>query len=817
MSKRFETGIIATVLGILMFIVAASINKWSIEQLIVPDKQLEGTVGVALILLCQFACLLISIWLLWRRPELKHRPGVIIAGALLVLVSAIGIYGSSLKLAPKPWKATGIPMVERLRLLSIHSWMYPNQVGIEKYRWLLKLPILSDSVSLRFKHAVALLEEGRTSSAIGTFEKLKQDTAINADDQGLHKVVRDWLAIAYLRLGEEANCIAKHTADVCIFPIRNSGVYLDPAGSTAAIRELKEALSEQPQDLNSRLLLNIAYMTLGKYPDEVPQRWLIPRAAFKSEFDIGRFKDVAPQLGVAVRTMAGGSIMEDFDGDGLLDLITSSTGHHENINYFQNQGDGSFTDRTHSAGLSGLTGGLNLAHADYNNDGLLDVLVARGAWRGFMPANGDAPNSLLRNNGDGTFSDVTEESGLLSFHPTQVAVWADFDNDGWIDLFLGNESQVGDPHPIELYRNNKGTFEEVSAEVGLSVSGMVKGAAWGDYDNDGFADLYISRNGQSNLLYRNRCGQGASCIFEELGSSAGVADPLYSFPTWFFDYDNDGWPDLFVAGFGSPTDQDGEPPPLLAPSHRYLDDIAAGYLNLPATESAVPRLYHNNRDGTFSDVTREASLDQTRLVMGANFGDLDNDGYLDLYLGTGDPNYRALIPNRMYRSQEGKTFQDITTSGGFGHLQKGHGIAFGDIDNDGDQDIYAQMGGWYQGDAYQNLLFRNPGHGNQWITLRLRGVSSNAAAIGARIVLTVNGAEGKRNIHITVDSGGSFGASSLQQEIGLGAATSIERIEVFWPVTGSRQVFEDVGMNQIISIRENSDQFLVFNGPHFSL
>jgi len=186
---------------------------------------------------------------------------------------------------------------------------------------------------------------------------------------------------------------------------------------------------------------------------------------------------VAPQLGVAVRTMAGGSIMEDFDGDGLLDLITSSTGHHENINYFQNQGDGSFTDRTHSAGLSGLTGGLNLAHADYNNDGLLDVLVARGAWRGFMPANGDAPNSLLRNNGDGTFSDVTEESGLLSFHPTQVAVWADFDNDGWIDLFLGNESQVGDPHPIELYRNNKGTFEEVSAEVGLSVSGMVKGAA----------------------------------------------------------------------------------------------------------------------------------------------------------------------------------------------------------------------------------------------------------------------------------------------------------------------------------------------------
>ncbi|MFT6050810.1 MAG: hypothetical protein ACI9B9_000448 [Halioglobus sp.] len=816
MSQRLRTGVAAIPLGILMLAVAVSANKWSIEQLIVPDKQLEGPAGLLIILLGQFACFCIALWLLWRRPNLKSQIGTVMIGVLFFVTAAIGTYGTALAFAAKPWKAAGLTMVERLRLLQDHSWMYPNQVGIEKYRWLLKLPLLSNSISLRFRDAVALLEEGRTSIAIAMFEQLKQDTAIDPDDAALHTVVRDWLAIAYLRQGEEANCIAQHSADVCIFPLRQSAVHLDPSGSTLAITELQETLRAHPDDLNSRWLLNIAYMTLGKYPEEVPEQWLIPAAAFKSDFDVGRFEDVAPQLGIAVRNMAGGGIIDDFDGDGLLDLVTSSTGHHENIHYFHNQGDGSFTDRTHKAGLTGLTGGINIVQADYNNDGFLDILVARGAWRGFMPGNGDAPNSLLRNNGNGTFTDVTEPAGLLSFHPTQVAVWVDYDNDGWIDLFLGNESQGEDHHPLELYRNNKGSFEEVSAELGINAAGLVKGATWGDYNNDGFADLYLSRQGQFNVLYRNQCGNASVCSFEDVTQNAGVAGPKYSFPTWFFDYDNDGWQDLFVAGFGAPEDPNSELL-VLAPSHRYLDDVAAEYLEMPDIRATGPRLYHNNRDGTFDDVTKRTALTQTSFTMAANFGDLDNDGYLDLYLGTGDPNYRSLMPNRMFRSNAGQSFQDVTTSGGFGHLQKGHAIAFGDIDNDGDQDIHAQMGGWYRGDAYQNVLFRNPGHGNHWITLRLRGVSSNAAAIGARIVVTTQGPQGSRDIHVTVGSGGSFGASSLQQEIGLGAASAIERIEIFWPVTGLKQIFEEVPMDRVISISESSDQLQVFQGPRFSL
>ncbi|MXW80248.1 MAG: CRTAC1 family protein [Gemmatimonadetes bacterium] len=189
-------------------------------------------------------------------------------------------------------------------------------------------------------------------------------------------------------------------------------------------------------------------------------------------------------------------------------------------------------------------------------------------------------------------------------------------------------------------------------------------------------------------------------------------------------------------------------------------------------------------------------------TMGCDFGDLDNDGWLDFYAGTGSPSLRSVMPNRMFRNAGGRFFEDVTTSGGFGHLQKGHGVAFGDYDNDGDQDIYAVMGGAYTGDVFQNVLFANPGHGNHWITLLLEGVQSNRAALGARIRIEVATAEGKRNIYATVGTGASFGGSSLQQEIGLGQATAIETVEVTWPATGAQQLFTGLEMNQSYSIRE---------------
>jgi hypothetical protein len=190
--------------------------------------------------------------------------------------------------------------------------------------------------------------------------------------------------------------------------------------------------------------------------------------------------------------------------------------------------------------------------------------------------------------------------------------------------------------------------------------------------------------------------------------------------------------------------------------------------------------------------------------MGANFGDLDNDGWLDFYVGTGNPDLAVISPNRMFRNDGGKRFQDVTTSGGFGQLQKGHAVAFGDINNDGDQDVYSVIGGAVEGDHYHSQLFANPGHGNNWLKLKLEGVKTNRAAIGARIKVVLQTDEGERFLYRTVGSGASFGASPMRQEIGLGQARTIKRVEIFWPVTGVTQTVTNLEINQCYQIREGA-------------
>ncbi|MFY9825895.1 MAG: VCBS repeat-containing protein, partial [Thermoanaerobaculia bacterium] len=256
--------------------------------------------------------------------------------------------------------------------------------------------------------------------------------------------IGEGLGIAYLRLGEQENCLVHHNADSCLLPIRAGGVHVRPRGAQAAAAEYAELLRRKPQDLGYRWLLNLAHMVLGDYPQNVPAAYLIPPASFDSDYDIGRFPDVAPAVGLASIGHSGGSIVDDFDGDGLLDVMTSSSGLRDQLRFFHNNGDGTFTDRTAEAGLLGEVGGLNIIHADYDNDGHPDVLVLRGGW---LFDQGEYPSSLLRNRGDGTFEDVTEKAGLLFFHPTQTAAWGDYDNDGWLDLYVGNESTGGREYP----------------------------------------------------------------------------------------------------------------------------------------------------------------------------------------------------------------------------------------------------------------------------------------------------------------------------------------------------------------------------------
>jgi hypothetical protein len=484
--------------------------------------------------------------------------------------------------------------------------------------------------------------------------------------------------------------------------------------------------------------------------------------------------------------------MDDFDNDGLLDLMVSSSGLDSQLRYFHNNGDGTFTDMTEAAGLKGLTGGLNMVQADYNNDGFVDVLVLRGGWLGKA---GRYPQSLLRNNGDHTFTDVTEEAGVLSLHPSQTAVWFDYNGDGLLDLFVGNESVPGTDavDPCELFRNiGDGTFTECAAENGVALVGWFKGVVTADFNNDGRPDLYLSVLDGPNLLLRNDGPMGgdrspkARWHFTNVAAPAGVTEPMRSFPCRFWDYDNDGWPDIFVCGY------------------RVQDagDTLADYLGVGPPEAERPRLYHNNHDGTFSDVTKQVGLWKILEGMGANFGDLDNDGWLDFYIGTGDPNLGTLIPKRMFRNDHGERFQDVTTSGDFGQLQKGHGIAFGDINNDGQQDVFSHLGGALVGDHYPSQLFANPGNSNHWITLKLEGVQDNRSAIGARIKVVAQTNGGERAIYRTVGSGGSFGCSPLRQEIGLGQSRAIIRVEISWPATGKTEIMRGLAMDRCYSICE---------------
>ncbi len=191
-----------------------------------------------------------------------------------------------------------------------------------------------------------------------------------------------------------------------------------------------------------------------------------------------------------------------------------------------------------------------------------------------------------------------------------------------------------------------------------------------------------------------------------------------------------------------------------------------------------------------------------------NFADFDNDGWLDFYLATGGPQISVLVPNRMFKNVSGRRFADITSSSGTGHLQKGHAVACGDWDRDGDIDLFVETGGVTDGDRYYNVLFQNPGQGNHWLTLKLAGKKTNRAAIGARIKV-VTADENPLTIHRHVSSGSSFGANPLEQTIGLGKATRIALLEIHWPASRTTQVFHDIAADQAISINELEQSYRI--------
>jgi len=442
-------------------------------------------------------------------------------------------------------------------------------------------------------------------------------------------------------------------------------------------------------------------------------------------------------------TSGQGSAWGDYDNDGDLDLFTPTFSGLPNF-FFENNGDGTFTRITNISLVEDTIITRTGSWADINNDGHLDLFTA----------NADTAGFIFMNNGDKTFTKSAfgddEDENL------QTAAWADYNTDGFIDLFVARRGLLNNT----LYMGNgDGTFVAVDEATFPSDNGAESwGAGWSDYDLDGDPDLFVAnRNGQQDLLYQNN-GDGTFSLVDNL-LTTNLADSRS--PSWG-DFDNDGDEDLFVG-----------------------------------TPSGAPNLlYENNGDGTFSKITSGIVVDNALRGYGSSWADFDNDGWLDLFLAT-------TSNNQVYINNGDKTFSALVGEPLVDNTDFTIGGSSADFNGDGFIDLVVPNTNEVSNDLYLN----NGNSGNGFINIFLVGTETNTAAIGTRVVVTAGG----MNQYQTVSGQTGYGSqNSLNVEFGLGTATNIDEIRIEWP-SGFNQVLTDVAPNQFITIFEDT------SGPDITL
>ena len=531
----------------------------------------------------------------------------------------------------------------------------------------------------------------------------------------------------------------------------------------------------------------------------------------------------------------------------------------------------SFSDVATSAGLKARnyfggetrkkyileTTGCGVAFFDYDNDGWLDIFVVNGSRLEGFPQGKEPTNHLYHNNHDGTFTDVTQKAGLLKHGWGQGVCVGDYDNDGFEDLFVTYWGQN------ILYRNNgDGTFTDVTRKAGLATSSRRwgTGCAFLDYDRDGYLDLFVSNylvfdpktapdpgtnpycqyrglavncgprglQGESNLLYRNN-GDGT---FADVSVRSGVNLPsgYYGLGVLVADFDNDGWPDVYVATDTTPSilfrnNRDGTFTDIAVLAGCAYDEngkaqggmgvVAAdydrdGWLDVFKTNFSeeTPNLYHNRGKAIFHDAVYSAGIARnTRLVgWGCGFFDPDNDGWPDLLycnghvypeIASGAMEVQYLQPRMLFRNLRNGRFEDVSAQAGT-TLQlpsNGRGCAFGDFDNDGDVDIVIN-----NMNDVPSLLRCDRKNSNHWIKVRLVGTRSNRSGIGARMKCVTGDL-----VQIDeVRSGGSYlSHNDLRIHFGLGAAENVDLLEVRWP-SGQIDSFRNLSVDRIVVAKEGA-------------
>jgi hypothetical protein len=462
----------------------------------------------------------------------------------------------------------------------------------------------------------------------------------------------------------------------------------------------------------------------------------------------------------------------DYDDDGFIDLIVANwggSGIKGGGFLYHNNRDGTFTRITPGPPVNNTVWFQSATWGDYDNDGFLDLYVT--AW----DDSHDLPNFLYHNNGNGTFTLVTNIALAHQVQGSLAAVWGDFDNDGWLDLFVANGYSRTDGQSSDnlLYQNDgQGDFKRISFGTKPFGADYSFSAAWGDFDNDGFLDLAVSQGAlpasQRSLLYHNN-RNGTLTL---LTNSAVSADVLNGEGCAWGDYDNDGWLDLCIGNF-------------------YGENNS---------------LFHNNRDGTFTKITNSIVAIDGGTTKGVAWGDYDNDGWLDLFvsnLGPFDPRtYQNLgkEANFLYHNNGDGTFTKITSGSLVNELGNCGGAAWGDYDNDGFLDLFVANGFFVT--SANNLLYRNNGNSNSWLNLRLIGTVSNRSAIGAkvRVQATIGG---KTFWQLREISGGSsFGSQNdMRANFGLGDATNADIVRIEWP-SGIVQTMTNVAAKQFLTVME---------------
>ncbi len=647
-----------------------------------------------------------------------------------------------------------------------------------------KLPD-DELTAARIHYADELLRAGENGQAVLELASLTRELGDSILPE--NKRVFELLALAHFRTGELENCVRSRNTDACSLPIGPKGAYKDRIGLDNAIKTYRRLLRSFPGDAQSRWMLQRCRWHQGLPSDSLPAAWHIPQEALEPTSGAPTFANRAAAIGLDATGLGGSACLDDFDHDGDLDLFVVRQGLRDQCRYYVQEANGKLRERTSDAHLQGLVGGHTTVQADYDNDGDADLLILRGGGL----VGGAHPNSLLRNNGNNTFTDVTIEAGLLDFKPTAAADWADYDGDGWLDLYVANESPDSSRiHPNALYHNNgNGTFSNIATTAGMDFVGMYKAAVWGDVNNDHRPDLYLVLYGGSNKLLINRgSNNNGQWQFQDIAARAGVLGPKLSTVAGLFDYDNDGWEDI-VAVANDLTAQ----------------DTAGGaamkrLLGKKNTREGI-KLYRNNGNETFSEQQIAAGLQEQYHALGLQVGDFDNNGWPDFYLGTGAPSLFAQLPNRLFLNQNGKTFVDASMNG-TGYLPKTKGIALGDMDNDGDTDVVAITGGIFEGDVANAAYFENRDSSHHhWLQLNLRGSTANRDAKGARVAVTVIDNGKKRTIRATCSTGTNSGGNSRMVEFGLGKAQKIEKLEVFWPhFSGASTVLDSVSVDSRIFV-----------------